>query len=340
MAEVSGHSSGTNVGSNRNQERHNNVAKRIACLNPGNADGNPRRMKPSLFCFGLGYTATGLGHVLMEKGWKVSGTCSSPERARTLQKEGFCTFVFHAEKGRPGQECFEALRQCSHVLISIPPKGEGGTDCVLEWFEDFLIRSMEQLEWLGYLSTTSVYGNWGGQLVDEDTECKATSEKAKSRYQSERLWLELRRKYGIPVHIFRLGGIYGPKRSILNRVEANKLTESQKQRRTRKYTARCHVHDICQVLEASMKAPQPGRVYNVVDDNPASSSVVEAFARSLLTGGFPDLATSMEELGCVCREGKRVSNRRIKEELGVSLMYPSYESGLLSIYENETEPFV
>lgn len=278
--------------------------------------------------------------MLMKKGWKVSGTCSSHERVHSLRKQGFCTFLFQSEEGKPGQDCFEALRQSSHVLISIPPKRNGGTDRVLEYFEDFLVRNMEQLQWVGYLSTTSVYGNWGGQLVDEDTECKATSEKAKDRYRAERSWLELRRKCGVPVHVFRLGGIYGPERSMLHRVAAVKLTEGQKRRRTRKYTSRCHVHDICQVLEASMRAPRPGRVYNVVDDNPASSSIVEAFARGLLAGDYPDLATSMEELGCVCREGKRVSNKRIKEELGVSLLYPSYESGLLSIYESEMESFV
>lgn len=340
MAEVSGHGAGNSSTSGLVSKRHRSTQGKPVCAISFGTEVKKCKGGPSLFCFGLGYTAAGLGHLLMREGWRVSGTCSSDEKAHSLRQEGFGAYFFHSERGKPDVECFEALSESSHVLISIPPRDESGRDDVLHHFGEFMAREMKQLQWVGFLSSTSVYGDWGGQLVDEDSECRATSEKARSRYRAERAWLELRREFGIPVHIFRLGGIYGPTRSILDRVSSNSLSESQERRRNQKYTARCHIYDVCQVLLASMKSPRPGRIYNVVDDNPSPPSVVEAFAKGLLAGEYPELPTASQGIGCIHHEGKRVSNRRIKEELGVKLAYPSFEMGLLSIYEGGRDPFL
>lgn len=146
-----------------------------------------------------------------------------------------------------------------------------------------LSNSTPTLQWLGYISSTSVYGDHGSDWVDEDSDLRAAHGKGLSRILVEGNWVALCYEYGLPVHVFRCGGIYGPRRSAFEALQREGPPSiSQIRRGRQRYTARCHVYDICKVLDASARRPHPGGVYNVVDDEPACRQEVMAFASDLL----------------------------------------------------------
>lgn len=164
------------------------------------------------------------------------------------------------------------------------------------------------------------------------------SESGKLRYAAEKGWLNLIDELDLSAFIFRLGGIYGPGRSALDTIAKSKsLSQGQKLRQFKQYTARIHVADIYQAILASMSIRCARKIYNVVDDDPAPRAEVFAFARSLIEGRYPDLTTdsagSNGQDRIIAAE-KRVSNARLKQELGVRLLHPSYRSGLQSIFDS------
>ncbi|XP_020086327.1 uncharacterized protein LOC109708858 isoform X1 [Ananas comosus] len=276
-----------------------------------------------------------------EVGWQVSGTCTSAAKKRELEKIGIDAFIFDATKSKMTD--LHTLKHATHLLISIPTIAGIG-DPLLFSYEDLRnTLSHGNLRWLCYLSSTSVYGDCGGALVDEDYPANPKSESAKLRLAAEKGWSQLGSELGLSVYIFRLGGIYGPGRSALDTmVKRKSLSKGQKLRESRQYTARVHVADIYQAIKASFKVPSSGRIYNVVDDDPASRAEVFAFARNLLEHRFPDMAkefgdVSLPDLASTEKKmhgEKRVSNARLKNELGVRLLYPTYRSGLQSIFDS------
>jgi nucleoside-diphosphate-sugar epimerase len=215
-------------------------------------------------------------------------------------------------------------------LISVPPDAEG--DPVLaEHAHD--IAALRGLRWLGYLSTTGVYGDRGGGRVDEDSALAPSSERGRRRVAAEAGWLDLHRRQGVPVHIFRLAGIYGPGRSALDTVREGRAQRIDKPGQV---FSRIHVADLAAVLRASMARPDPGAIYNVCDDDPAPPEAVIAHACALLGVEPPPLVPfDTADLSPTGRsfydDNKRVSNRRLKEVLGVTLAYPSYKDGLQAL---------
>ncbi|KAL6849915.1 hypothetical protein ACP4OV_020542 [Aristida adscensionis] len=294
----------------------------------------PRHM----FVFGAGFVGRYISERLLAQGWSVSGTCTSAAKKRELDALGMCAFVFDARES--SLENLHSLTQATHLLISIPPIAGIG-DPLLNINEDLKrILSHGNLQWLCYLSSTSVYGDCGGALVDEDHTVNPTSESAKLRYAAEKGWLNLIDDADLSAFVFRLGGIYGPGRSAFDTLVKNKsLSQQQKFRELKRYIARIHVADIYQAVLASMSIRCGRRIFNVVDDDPAPRAEVLAFARSLIERKYPDLVTepidvSSTESGSQVRvlaDEKRVSNARLKQELGVKLLHPTYRSGLQSI---------
>ena len=218
-----------------------------------------------------------------------------------------------------------AVAAASHVLVSVPPDAEG--DPVLRRFGPVLAAARPR--WVGYLSTTGVYGDRAGGWVDEDGALEPVNERGRWRVAAERAWLAT----GLPVAVFRLAGIYGPGRSAFDR-----LREGRAQRvvKAGQVFSRIHVDDLAAVLRTSMERVAPGRVYNVADDEPAPPQDVIAYAAGLLGMAVPpEVAFEAAALSPMARsfyaESKRVSNRRIKEELGVTLACPSYREGLRAI---------
>ncbi|KAG2492221.1 hypothetical protein HYH03_009466 [Edaphochlamys debaryana] len=202
------------------------------------------------------------------KGWQVG--CYDPARGVPLSPE-----------------LQAALEASPYVLSSVPPMGLALYDPALSAQKALLrpLAAAGRIRWFGYLSSTGVYGDWQGEWVDESSPCRQTSQRAIVRQEAEAAWQGLGASHGLPVHVFRLGGIYGPGRSALDSLTQEAPSASQQRRGRQRYTARCHVGDICAVVAASMGRPRPGAVYNVVDDDPAPRSEVMTFARTLVGGG-------------------------------------------------------
>ena len=280
---------------------------------------------PRLFCFGLGYSATRFAKACLADGWQVAGTCRTRSTATELRELGIDVFLFDRE--RPLERAREVLGAATHLLSSVPPDEEG--DAVLDC-HGAGIASLNGLEWAGYLSTTGVYGDRGGGEVDEGSALAPTSERARRRVAAESGWLRLFHEHGLPLHIFRLAGIYGPGRSAIEDLRAGRARRIAKPGHV---FSRIHVDDIARTLRASIARPNPGAVYNVCDDNPAPSDEVVAYAAGLLGMAPPALIPiEQAELSPMAasfyRDNKRVSNARIKRELGVRLEYPDYRAGL------------
>ena len=287
-----------------------------------------KRITPRLFCFGLGYTAAALSRRLQAQGWIIAGTCRSQETLTELTDRGIEGYVF--DRGRRIEDPVCAFQGTTHILSSVPPDAEGDTVLDLHRVD---ILALEDLGWVGYLSTTGVYGDRGGDWVDEDSAPQPTTDRGRRRLAAETEWMMLWQRHGVPVHVFRLAGIYGPGRSALDAVRAGRARRIDKPEQV---FSRIRVEDIARVLHASLMLPNPGRIYNVCDDLPTSPEEVTTFACNLLGVTPPALVPFGEaELSDMARsfysENKRVRNDRIKQELGIDLEYPDYRTGLRAL---------
>jgi len=281
----------------------------------------------TLFCFGLGYSAMALSRRLDAEGWTIRGTCRDAKRRNALAALGIKAEVFD---GKKRMESASILENSTHVLLSIPPSLKG--DPVLQ-YHAIDIANIGSVRWVGYLSTTGVYGNHNGNWVDENSTLRPTSRRSKQRLLAEKSWRNWGRETNIPTQIFRLAGIYGPGRSVLNRIKSGTAIRVSKPGH---YFSRIHVEDIATVLSASINKPEPDTVYNVCDDEPADPASVAGYAFNLL-GHTPPTEISIDdaELSPMAktfwRDNKRVRNNRIKEQLGVELAFPNYRSGLRNL---------
>jgi len=275
-----------------------------------------------LLSLGHGYTASALAARLLPLGWQVIGTTRSPANVKEMRAAGVEPLLW---PGDPGP----ALARATHVLCSAAPEAGG---------DPFLATHGAQIAaarpaWVGYLSTTAVYGDHQGAWVDEDTPVNPGSARAVQRVLAERQWAAT----GLPVHVFRLAGIYGPGRGPFAKVRDGSARRIIKPGQV---FSRIHVADIAQVLLASIDRPDPGTVYNVCDDDPAPPEDVLSYAASLL--GLPEpptVAYAEAEMTPMARsfysESKRVRNRRIRDALGVVLAYPTYREGLAALLAQE-----
>ncbi|MDE1151700.1 MAG: SDR family oxidoreductase [Micavibrio sp.] len=285
----------------------------------------PLSHSKKLFCFGYGYTASFLADRLMKFGWKVAGTTTDPEKRDYMRHAGIEAMLY--DQNHPLVDPFDTFKDVTHVLLSIPPGADGDTVASLNGAD---LAQMPQLEWVGYLSTTSVYGNHDGAWVDETTEVEPTSRRGTLRVDAEQQWQSLRMNDGLPLEIFRLSGIYGPGRSAIDSVRAGTARRIDKPDHV---FNRIHVEDIAQTLIAAMNQPKPGAIYNVSDDLPSASSEVVTFACNLIGIDAPPVTRfDQAEMAPIVRsfykDNKRVRNNKIKQALGVELLYPDYRSGL------------
>lgn len=285
-----------------------------------------------LFCFGYGYSCDYLGHELSKQGWQVAGTTRNVEKRETLKGRGVDAHLFDHE--RPLPDPLFTLKDVTHLVISTPP-GDDGDPAFLMHAEDIL--RLENLQWVGYLSTTGVYGDRNGEWVDETSELRPTSQRGSRRVRAEEQWLSLVKSHNLPVHLFRLAGIYGPGRSALDTIRAGVARRIEKSGHA---FSRTHVEDIVQILIASMMKPNAGAAYNVCDDLAAPSHEVIAHACDLLAKPVPPIIPFEEaDLSPMARsfyaDNKRVKNERIKGELGVDLKYKNYIDGLQACLDAE-----
>ena len=272
----------------------------------------------TLLSLGHGYSAAALAALLIPQGWRVIGTTQTPDRIAALRAQGVEPLLWPCDLG-------PALAQATHILASAAPDGSG---------DPFLHAARDQImaarpEWVGYLSTTAVYGDHQGGWVDETTPVNPQSGRAVARVLAERQWLAT----GLPVQVFRLAGIYGPGRGPFEKVRDGTARRVIK---ANQVFSRIHVEDIAATLLGSIRHPDPGAIYNVCDDNPAPPEDVLSYAAALL--GYPEPPTVRFEEAEMTpmqvsfySESKRVRNDRIKRDLAVHLNFPTYQDGLKAL---------
>ena len=278
-----------------------------------------------LFCFGLGYSVQHLAATLPSDEWQIAGTVRSSEARDRLSERGWEIHLFGGTV--PLENAASALKGTTHLIDSAPPSANGDP-VLLNHAKD--IANLTELAWMGYLSTTGVYGDRGGDWVDEDSERTPSGPRGQRRVDAEDRWLDLWRRENVPVHLFRLAGIYGPGRSALDTVRQGRARRLLKPGQV---FSRIHIDDIAAVLRASMDAPKPGRAYNLCDDEAAPpQDIITEACRLLDIDPPPEIPFEGAELSDMARsfyrDNKRVSNTRIKEELGVALAWPNYREGL------------
>ena len=282
-------------------------------------------MKKTLLSLGHGYTAQALATRLLPQGWTILGTYRDPAQEAAFRAQGITPVRWPIK--------FDTiLSDVTHVLTSIRPDKEG--DPVLRLGKDALQKAAPNLKWIGYLSTTGVYGDMDGGWVDEDTPLDPGGHRGKMRVLAEAEWQALP---DLPRHIFRLAGIYGPGRGPFAKLRNGTARRIIKKNQV---FSRAHVEDIAQVLEASMNTPNPGRVYNVCDDSPAPPQDILAYAAELLgMDPPPEIPFEEAEMSPMARsfysDSKRVRNDRIKDELDVTLKYPNFRDALKAMLEDE-----
>ena len=264
-----------------------------------------------LFCFGLGFSSLAVARRMLDRGWEVAGTCRTPEKQTLLWRYGIEAHLFNDEQDIKMPSA--ALAGATHIIDSIPP---GRDTCPTLTRHGPDIMRLESLQWAGYLSTPS-------------------GRRGQARVEAEDHWYAL----GLPVHVFRLAGIYGPGRSTFDQIRAGRARRIDKPGHC---FSRIHVEDIAATLTASIDHPNPAAAYNVCDDKPAPPAEVTAYACELMgidppplipfeeaRAGMSDMALSF------WNDNRRVSNRRIRTELAVELAYPTYREGLRSVYEDD-----
>ncbi len=271
----------------------------------------------TLFSIGHGYSAQALARRLLPQGWQIIGTTRTEAGAKALRATGIDALVW------PEADLSGPLAKATHLLTSVAP---GDSDPVLQAIGPQIARSA--LKWVGYLSTTAVYGHHNGDWVDETTALAPTTARGAARVQAEADWTAL----GLPLHIFRLAGIYGPGRGPFEKVRDGTARRIHK---AGQVFSRIHVDDIAHVLHAALQRPHPG-IYNVCDDDPASPEDILGLAADMLGLPPPPIVPyEQAEMTPMARsfyaENKRVRNDRIKTVLGVTLDYPTYREGLAAI---------
>lgn len=282
-------------------------------------------MTRRLFVFGLGYSGLEIAKLAKAGGWSVAGTCTTAAKAARLGREGIEVQLFDGTAPLADN----ALGEPSHVLCTIAP-GSGG-DPALRTCRDLLRR----VSWLGYLSTTGVYGDQGGGWADETTPARPTQPRSVERLAAEQAWRELARESGATLEILRLPGIYGPGRSAIDQVKAGTARRIDK---PGQFFSRIHVEDIARAALAALERRNGVEVWNVADDLPAPNADVVAHAFELLGLAVPpaipweQAAPAMTPMArSFYMESRRVRNDKMKRELGVVLKYPTYREGLASI---------
>ena len=279
-------------------------------------------MDNRLLSLGHGYSAGALAARLVPEGWHVVGTTRSADKMAGIAATGVEPVLWSGGDLRP------LIAEFPNILISAGPGPEG--DPVLTEFRDAVADAAPQARWVGYLSTTGVYGDHAGGWVDEQTPLNPSTARGQARVDAEADWQSIS---DLPLHIFRLAGIYGLGRGPFAKVHNGTARRIIKQGQV---FSRIHVEDIASALELSLNAPSGGAIYNLCDDDPAPPEEVISYAAELLGLPVPPaIAFEDAEMTPMARsfyaESKRVRNDRIKRDLGWVPRYPDYRSGLAAM---------
>ncbi|RTK92730.1 MAG: SDR family NAD(P)-dependent oxidoreductase [Rickettsiales bacterium] len=282
-------------------------------------------MRKTVLIFGYGYTAKYIAQELIKNNYIVYGTSRKP----SVNDE------FDAQEIKIIKYDFESinkiLSQVNYIIISVPPDENG--DIVLKDFSNILMLA-KNIQWIGYLSSTAVYGNHDGKIIDENSELKISSARSKLRALAEKQWHDFGFKKNACVNIFRLAGIYGIGRNALESVKAGTAQSIYKKDHV---FSRIHVQDITQVVVSAMKTDDKFEIYNVADDEPCSTIEVNNYAAKLLNVNAPKIIDIKDAVMSIMMQefyadNKRICNKKIKNKLKIKLNFPDYRAGLDDIF--------
>lgn len=288
-------------------------------------------MPSRLLIFGFGYTAHFLAKKVRGMALDVTVTTRRDD-AVGYDRQFDCEVIPFLEKNIE-----LALEKNTHILITTPPTADCG-DPVLSMWGGVLKKHIKTIEWIGYLSSTSVYGDHQGQWVDETSKPTALGHQGKIRCSAENEWISFAQAHQLPLTIFRLAGIYGPQRNVLARLVMGKKDTIVKEGH---FFSRIHVEDIALAIIAAMQHPTVGMtIYNLADDEPCPGERVDRYAASLLQlPALNEIPYDAAILSPMAKEfysqNKRVSNAKLKRELNIQLSYPTYKEGLAHLLDDE-----
>ena len=277
-----------------------------------------RLVSKHLFCFGFGYVAKALARSLQD--WKISGTHTSDKKLEEGQYFLENDSDFDAK----------VLSDVTHILISIPPTEDG--DMVYLRFANYF-QTLKNLRWIGYFSSTSVYGDHQGNWVNETSITNPSDSAGKYRLIAEKQWLSS----DLPVNILRLSAIYGPNRSAFDAIKAGKARRIAKENH---YFSRIYIKDLIEIIKIIIDNPNPKEIYNIADDIPSSQHEVVAYACKLMGVEAPPIVNFEDaELSEVMKNyytsSKRVDNSKIKEAYKFKFNFPSYKEGLMDVLKKD-----
>ncbi|KEQ03732.1 SDR family oxidoreductase [Pseudorhizobium pelagicum] len=282
-----------------------------------------------MMIFGCGYSGKAIARLGLTRGATVSGTTRGEHNAASLAADGVRALVFDGAQASP--ELALALSQATHLVQSIPPGPDG--DPLLRLAGHGIRKLCPKLEWIGYLSTVGVYGDYGGDWVDESNECRPSPGRSQERVAAEAAWLAEGEAAGVPVAILRLAGIYGPGRNGF--VNLQKGTARRIVKKDQVFN-RIRVEDIAEAT-LFLAEGRHGGIFNITDDEPAPpQDVIAEAARLMGVEPPPELPFETADMTPMARSfygaNKRISNSKIRK-MGFQFRYPEYRMSLRQLWE-------
>ena len=281
----------------------------------------------NLLCFGYGQVAKNLVSNLLKKKVNLNLTISTRENS-SIKKLGDFEFEnLEFKENTYDKKILDKLNEYDYILISVPPINSN--DLFLKILANHVSEN-SKIKSILYLSSTSVYGDHNGAWVNEESETKPKTKMGIDRLQIENKWIEFSKKKKLPIHIFRLAGIYSEKNNAVSRLQNKQSFLVVKENH---FFSRIHVKDISEILYLSLTNIKENQIFNLADNKPASSVEVTSYASKLLgcelptKFNFEDLEDGV--LKDFYRDSKKVSNEKVKKELNYEFIYPSYKEGLL-----------
>ena len=272
-----------------------------------------------LLIYGYGYTASYLAETLSTENYLIIGSSREEKKFNSDNKK--VKFINNSQVNN----CL-LKDDITHILVSVPPNDLG--DIFIQNYRDIITKN-KNIEWIGYLSATNVYGDHNGELVSESSQTKPKTKKGINRLVAEKQWLELISKFNLPIKIFRLAGIYGPNRNIKERLIKGLVKNIFKEGQ---FFSRIHVEDIANILNLSMNNITKNKIYNLADDFSCNLNVIIEYLcekNSLIKPAqidFDDMSLDYKKESFFL-ENKRVDNSLVKKDLLKNFKYPSFKEG-------------
>ena len=272
-----------------------------------------------LLIYGYGYTASYLAENLNTENYLIIGSSREEKKFNSDNKK--VKFINNSLVNN----CL-LKDDITHILVSVPPNDLG--DIFIQNYREIITKN-KNIEWIGYLSATNVYGDHNGKLVSESSQTKPKTKKGINRLVAEKQWLELISKFNLPIKIFRLAGIYGPNRNIKERLIKGLVKNIFKEGQ---FFSRIHVEDIANILNLSMNNITKNKIYNLADDFSCNLNVIIEYLcekNSLIKPAqidFDDMSLDYKNESFFL-ENKRVDNSLVKKDLLKSFKYPSFKEG-------------